>query len=1407
MSFEANTGQTDQRVKFLARGEGYSLFLTPTEAVLSMVQGVEPAHAPRSTKKPAAENFYGPKSPAQIAHERDEQKRREAKERLAQSRKPRGFAVLRMKLRGANNNARISGVQRLANTSNYLNGSDAKKWRTNVAHYARVNYKSVYPGIDMVYYGTGQKLEYDFLVAPGADPNRIKLNFDGANSVRVNRSGDLVLGIGKESIVQHAPVVYQELGGRRQRVAGQYAVSRTASGNIEVGFRLAAYDKQKPLVIDPVLSYLTYVGGSGEESGNGAFAGTGLSYADASGNMLISGTTASVNFPTTTGAYERIKAGDEFSDDIFITKLNSTGGAIFSTYLGGDSYEYINAASYVPDNSGNIQLEGSTSSFDFPTTSGAFQSTLGDDGLGDIFITRLNATGTALIYSTLLGGDGSEYGSTQFLPSGEVLVTGSTSSTDFPTTSGAYDRTYGGGINRYGFGPADDIFLTKLNSTGGAVFSTYLGGTGDDRANVINDGANGFILQGTTRCTNFPTTTGAFDRTYGGDDDLILCKLNATGSALEFSTFFGGSGEDVGYFYLTEAGYILGSGNTPSEDFPTTTNAYDRIYNGGFKDAWVAKFSTSGVISFSTLLGGNGDEDLAYAFAQPDSSGNLLYVGKTSSSNFPTTTGAFDRTHGGFDDLFVAKLNATGSSLLFSSYFGGNGVEVGFGQVDSSGNILLTGTTSSSNLSVSNAVQSSYGGGTDAFAAKLNPTASGLVFSTYLGGSNSETNGTIFGGSTDGSILLAGITKSANFPVSTTAIQKTFGGIDDVYVTKLSATGAMIFSTYFGGNAAETAYAQPLDSGTIVLSGETSSTNGLPLKNALQTAYGGGETDMFVAKLSSSGTLLYSTYLGGNGDDNGFALSENSGAVYIVGSTTSSNLPTTSSAFRRTFGGETDVFAAKIVDGPGESSDTTVPTVAVSTPANSSGIKALTAISGTSADNTGGSGIARVAAYLRRTVNGAYEYWALRSGVWGWGTSATPIPTTLGSNGAWSVSNTSPAGTTLPSGTSLPSGTYQAFAYAYDKAGNSKISAVNTFLVDTVVPSSVVVTTPANSSGIKALTAISGTSADNTGGSGIARVAAYLRRTVNGAYEYWALRSGVWGWGTSATPIPTTLASSGAWSVSNTSPAGTNLPSGTTNLPSGTYQAFAYAYDKAGNYKSSAVNTFLVDTVVPTSVVVTTPANAGTVATLSAISGTSADNAGGSGLGKVDAYLRRTVNGAYQYWANRSGVWGWGTSATPIPTTLATNGAWSVSNTSPAGTNLPSGTTNLPSGTYQAFAYAYDKANNSKLSAINTFSVKAGGAQAQAETSPVALSSASAKADGTIQLVFTGALNRSALNVGNYAASQNNAVEIVSVQQPDATTVVLSTNELATGQPLDVAYNVQDAQGRTLSGTAKIIVR
>src|SRR6266850_3198159 len=535
LSFEANQGQTNPRVKFLSRGSGYSLFLTPTEAVLTFRSSSRESQV--KSQKAVAER------PGLLSGRAAANKFR--KERSAadlQDKSAVQEAVLRMKLVGANPAPKISGVDELPGKTNYFIGNDPKKWRTNVPTYAKVNYQRVYPGVDLVYHGTQGKLEYDFVVAPGADPGVIRLSFEGAERLELGAQGDLVLRTAAGELRQHKPVVYQEVAGARHAVSGSY-VSR---GQSEVGFEIARYDASQPLIIDPVLSYSTYLGGGNFDEGLGIAV-------DSAGNAYVAGGTDSTNFPTTPTAFQTTFGGGTCFGgpcfDAFVTKLNPTGTArVYSTFLGGGDSDTGNAIAL--DSSGNAYVTGGTGSADFPTTPGAFQMTYGGGICGvppnalpcpDAFVTKLNPTGTAPpVYSTYLGGSSffdvgfgiavdPGCGPAPAAPC-NAYITGFTESANFPTTPTAFQTTFGG---------FSDAFVTKLNPTGTAplVYSTYLGGSSYEQldpsffgaivhSGITVDSLGSAYVTGITSSTDFPTTTGAFQPAFGGDDgDAFVAKI------------------------------------------------------------------------------------------------------------------------------------------------------------------------------------------------------------------------------------------------------------------------------------------------------------------------------------------------------------------------------------------------------------------------------------------------------------------------------------------------------------------------------------------------------------------------------------------------------------------------------------------------------------------------------------------------------------------------------------------------------------------------------------------------------------------------------------------------------------------------------------------------------------------
>jgi hypothetical protein len=714
LSFEANQGQTDARVKFLSRGPGYTLFLTGDEAVLGLRKsedGSPKQHARRSRfgiENPRFANAIGvPRlliqtpEPSLLGFE-------------PQTANPESSAqvALRVKLLGADSAARVVGEEELPGKANYFIGKDPKKWRTNVPTYAKVNYHDVYPGVDLVYYGNqGGQLEYDFVVAPGADPSAIALAVGAGlvpaqgrpqgSPLRIAADGGLVIPTEAGEVHLQKPLIYQEGSGARREISGEY-VLRSAC---EVTIKLGTYDSTKALVIDPVLAYSTYLGGSYGDTANGIAV-------DPSGNAYVTGDTASSNFPTTPGAFQTSLSG---YSNAFITKLNPAGSALlYSTYLGGSGNAY--GAGIAVDALGNAYVTGGTGSSNFPTTSGAFQTSL--VGSSAAFVTKLNPAGSELVYSTYLGGSGNTYGQGIAVDaSGNAYVTGPTNSSNFPTTSGAFQKSLAGHVND---------FVSKLNPSGSAlVYSTYLGGSGSDFSYgpAVDPSGNAYVT-GYTNSSNFPTTSGAFQTTLTGTWNVFVSKLNPTGSALDYSTYLGGNGFDTAQSIAHDSsGNAYLTGETDSSNFPTTAGAFQTSLLAACSNcsnAFVTKLNPTGsALVYSTYLGGSAaDAGLAIAM---DPSGNADVIGNTFSNDFPTTPGAFQTSLAGGLDTFLTTLNPSGSALVYSTYLGGSSQDYGDGiAVDALGNAYVTGGTGSSNFpTTSGAFQTSLAGSQNAFVAKF----------------------------------------------------------------------------------------------------------------------------------------------------------------------------------------------------------------------------------------------------------------------------------------------------------------------------------------------------------------------------------------------------------------------------------------------------------------------------------------------------------------------------------------------------------------------------------------------------------------------------------------------------------------------------------------------------------------
>ncbi len=690
LSFEQNVGQFDERVDFVSRGGGSTLFLTPTAAVFAMqksesgVQNSESSDVRAGGVNPLrTARFQGVDTP--------------------RSPEARTGVALHMQIAGGNNEARATATDKLPGITNYFIGNDPTQWRTNIASFGRVEYDEVYPGIDLAYYGNNGQLEYDFIVSPGADPSAIALNFAGADGMEINPQGDLVVHTAAGDVVQQKPFTYQQVGNGRQEVASGYVMV----GNT-IRFQVGNYDQSQPLVIDPlVLGYSTILGELAEARKVAV---------DSTGSAYVTGYASSGGFPITPGAFDATFNGPGY--DAFVTKLNAAGsGLVYSTFLGGSGTDV--ALGIAVDISGSAYVTGVTESNDFPITVGAFDTTNnGGTYNQDGFITKLNAGGSALGYSTFFGGSGDEWSRGIAVDgAGNAYVTGHTSSPNFPITPGAFDATLNYVI---------DAFVTKLNASGSALaYSTYLGGTGFENfyqiyegdPGIAVDGSGNAYVTGNTNAGDFPTTPGAFDTTIdigSGGEDAFVTKLNAAGSALIYSTFLGGSADDDGVgIALDSSGNAYVTGRTKSSNFPTTPGAFDTSYSSGY-DTFVTKLNSDGsALIYSTFLGGYYD-DYVMGIAV-DGSGNAYVTGWTNSWNFPATPGALDTTLN-IIDAFVTKLNAAGSALAYSSLMGGSDWDQGSGiAVDSSGNVYMTGWTGSNDFPTTpgafdTALNASYGG-------------------------------------------------------------------------------------------------------------------------------------------------------------------------------------------------------------------------------------------------------------------------------------------------------------------------------------------------------------------------------------------------------------------------------------------------------------------------------------------------------------------------------------------------------------------------------------------------------------------------------------------------------------------------------------------------------------------------
>jgi len=687
LTFEVNQGQTDDRVDFLARGPNYNIFLTATEAVFAL-----PKASAKSGQRP----------------------------------------VMRMQIIGSAADPAVQGVDALPGKINYFHGKDSASWRTKVPTYQRVKYSAVYPGVDLVYYGQSQQLEYDFIVAPGADPNTIKLGFAGVEQTTVDARGDLVLKTGGGPLRFKKPIVYQLEGRHRHTIEGGY-VHRSPH---QIGFRVGAYDRTRPLIIDPVLSYSTYLGGSGDEGS------TGIAV-DATGAVYVSGTTSSTDFPTV-NAMQPARNGFGSDSDLFVAKLTPDGTAlVYATYLGGSNNE--GAPDIAVDSAGAAYISAITFSEDFPTMN-AFQPA--NKGSTDAVVAKLSADGSRLIYSTYLGGNGYEAEQGVVIAvdlAGAAYIAGSTASVDFPVVN-ALQPTL----------PENRLaaFVTKLAPDGSALlYSTYLGGTqqGAGARDIAVDSLGAAYVTGWTNSADFPLVNPLPGT--GGGIDTFVSKLAPDGMSLIYSTFLGGSGSDWGLGIAIDAsGAAYVTGNTDSGDFPTM-NAVKPQSDGGV-DAFVVKIAPEGgAMIYGTYLGGQG-HDSGYGIAV-DTAGAAHVTGRTESADFPTMN-AIQPALRGRVDAFVSLLSPNGEALVYSTYLGGSAEEgaryrfLGFPTsmaitVDLTGATYVTSWTRSKDFPTTTSLFARCrGGDSDAFVVKItdDSLASPEAGASFAGPPTSESSST-----------------------------------------------------------------------------------------------------------------------------------------------------------------------------------------------------------------------------------------------------------------------------------------------------------------------------------------------------------------------------------------------------------------------------------------------------------------------------------------------------------------------------------------------------------------------------------------------------------------------------------------------------------------------------------------
>ena len=667
LRFEANAGQTDSQVKYISRGNGYGLYFLPTQVVLALDVNTNenPADHRLSAKPQSRVHPYG---------------------------------MVNLEFAGASANAVISPEETLPEKINYLIGNDPSQWRRGISAFGRVRYQNLYPGINLVFYGNQNQLEYDFEIAAHANVKAIQLKLDGADRINIETNGDLAFAVQGRKTLFHKPVVYQTIGGVRHNISGRYRLK-----NNRVSFEVGAYDQSQPLVIDPVLSYSSFLGGSG-----GMTYGVGVAVGADDDAYICGYTQAALTNLITGGAIQTTNRGGYYKFDCFVGRLGSTGtNLVYLTYLGGKGDD--GAMGIAVDKTGNAYITGWTSSSNFPVCNALYTNITAAwfsaqfNGYGDAgFVSELNTNGSQLVFSTYFGSTNSTYAGIDNIPytiavdsQNNIYVAGTTDSTNYPMVHAVQPVA----VPTYITGPDPNLnnyfatytgFIAKFSSNcTSIVYSTYYGGALEDRiTSIAVDDAGNLYGTGYTDSTDFPVTN-AVQATYGGGAygiyDAVAFKLDSTGTNIVYSTYLRGSQTDQGYGVAVDTNhnaYIVGT--TYSANFPVT-NAIQPVLNGNgntsISDAFLTKLSPTGQMIYSTYLGG-ANTDTGYG-VKVQSDGEAVIVGQTGSIDFAPYVN-YGSINSGNLDGYVAKLSADGQVpdefRLFGRHQHGRCLWRGFGQ-------------------------------------------------------------------------------------------------------------------------------------------------------------------------------------------------------------------------------------------------------------------------------------------------------------------------------------------------------------------------------------------------------------------------------------------------------------------------------------------------------------------------------------------------------------------------------------------------------------------------------------------------------------------------------------------------------------------------------------------------------